>query len=635
LLAILPILTFIVVFSLVHSLSERISIRHAFLRAAVLWGAYAILSVELLSLGRMVTKIGLSVAWLLPLAIGSLWLVIRQKGGHPLRFSLEIPSDRIERIYLIVILIIIGITATVAILTPPQTWDSLTYHLSRVAHWAQENAVVPFATGIEVQNSMYPGGEILVLQFYVLAGGDRLANFPEWLAMIGSLVGISFLAQQIGLNRRRQWFAVLVLATLPMGIVQASSTMTDYIVAFWLVCTLVEAAYLAKKDASGLQPIILSLSAGLAIATKPTAIPYLIVIAVFSGYIILKRTGILGTLKWAIVALTAVILLFGGHMYRSYQLYASPFGDPQRVKVHVNEVFSAKPLASNVLRNTSYQMGTPWPKVNYVNHLVIVTLHDWMGFNPTDIRTTAHGQFAVIKLSAQEDLAANPLHTALTFISIVLVLVFLRKHPKAIRWYTLFWSMTFVFYCLVFKFTIFGSRLLLPSLVFAAPLIAAVLGDMLASRMSYILSAGLLVAAVPFLIGIRSRPLIAYSEEAYVESVLVEDRSTLYFANGKHLINPYEELTNQIKTADCGKVGIMITGNQAEYPLWVLMGAPRNDLEMEWIIGERAPSAAYRQSDFNPCAIICERCPEEQTTIRGLPRVESIGEFHLYLSLPD
>ena len=634
-LAILPFLTFIVVFSLVHSLSERTSIRQSFLRASVLWGVYAILSVELLSLGRMVTKIGLSIAWLLPLAIGSLWLVIRQKSGHPLRFSFEIPSDHIERIFLIVILVIAGITATVAILAPPQTWDSLTYHLSRVAHWAQEQAVVPFATGIEVQNSMYPGGEILVLQFYVLAGGDRLANFPEWLAMIGSLVGISFLAQQIGLKRRRQWFAALALATLPMGIVQASSTMTDYIVAFWLVCTLVEAVSIAKKDAMGLQPIFISLSAGLAIATKPTAIPYLIVIAVFSGYVLLKRTSIFGALKWAIVALTAVILLFGGHMYRSTQLYASPFGDPRRVKVHVNEVFGLKPLTSNVLRNAGYQMGTPWPKVNYVNHLVIVTLHDWMGFDPTDVRTTAHGQFAVIKLSPQEDLVANPLHTALTVISLMIVLVFMRKHSQAIRWYAFFWSVTFLLYCLVFKFTIFGSRLLLPSLVFTAPMIAAVLGDMLESRMSYVLSAGLLIAAVPFLIGIRSRPFIAYSEEAYVGSVLVEERSLLYFANGQHLISPYEELTNQIKIADCGKVGIMITGNQAEYPLWVLMGAPRDDLEMEWIIGERAPSAAFRQLDFNPCAIICERCSEERTTIRGLPRVDVIGEFHLYLSLPD
>jgi hypothetical protein len=33
---------------------------------------------------------------------------------------------------------------------------------------------------------MSPAAELLILNTYVLTGSDRLANFPQWLSMLGS-----------------------------------------------------------------------------------------------------------------------------------------------------------------------------------------------------------------------------------------------------------------------------------------------------------------------------------------------------------------------------------------------------------------------------------------------------------------
>ena len=76
----------------------------------------------------------------------------------------------------LLILLLVGGTFCVALLSPVQTYDSLSYHLSRVAHWAQNRSVAVYVTGIERQNMMGPFAEYAVLHLYILQGGDRLAG---------------------------------------------------------------------------------------------------------------------------------------------------------------------------------------------------------------------------------------------------------------------------------------------------------------------------------------------------------------------------------------------------------------------------------------------------------------------------
>jgi hypothetical protein len=112
--------------------------------------------------------------------------------------------------------------------------------MARVAHWAQAGSLGHYPTGIERQNLMPPGAEIGILHTYLLAQGDRLAIFPQWLAMVGSLIAAGALAQLLGATRPGQWLAAVFVATLPMRIAQATSTMTDCVVA-WAACVAFEA----------------------------------------------------------------------------------------------------------------------------------------------------------------------------------------------------------------------------------------------------------------------------------------------------------------------------------------------------------------------------------------------------------
>jgi hypothetical protein len=134
------------------------------------------------------------------------------------------------------ILAILIATGLVAWFAPPNTFDSLTYHMSRVAHWAQNRSVGSYPTGIPRQAFMSPGAEVAVLQVYVLGQSDRLVNFVNWFAMAASLVVVSHIAKRMGAGPTGQWFGAVFAAALPMGIAQASSTMTDYVLAYWMLC---------------------------------------------------------------------------------------------------------------------------------------------------------------------------------------------------------------------------------------------------------------------------------------------------------------------------------------------------------------------------------------------------------------
>lgn len=104
--------------------------------------------------------------------------------------------------------------------------------------------------------------------------------------------------------------------------------------------------------------------------------------------------------------------------------------------------------------------------------------------------------------------------------------------------------------------------------------------------------------------------MIPNLDRAYVSGVFTEPRQKLYFANGTYLFEPYNDLTRKIKEAHCDEVGIMLSGNGFEYPLWVLLGAPRETLEIEWIVAG-TPSALYEDPNLTPCAVICENCPQD------------------------
>jgi hypothetical protein len=631
-LAALPAITLAGITLIVANQMLLISWRQAFLRAAILSGVYIIFTTEILSQFRGITIISLSITWILLLILIAIWFFKRWRTNQRLSWPpFYFPTGWFDRILVIGLITVLGITALVAWLTPPQTWDSLRYHLPRVAHWAQERAVRHFATGMDVQNNLTPGAEMMILHLYVLAGGDRLANFVSWFAMLGSMLGVSWIAKQLGARKSGQLLAAIVTATLPMGIVQATSTMTDYVMAFWLVCVAASTLGFYRDSKRFDELIFNNLAAGLALVTKPTAVVYLIPFAVLTVYILLRRSGLGRTLRWAAVGFTLVLMLNIGHLGRNYVSYGNPISSQDNFDLHANQLLNFQGLISNLLRNAALHTGTPKGAVNDIIYQIIVTIHDFIQVDPNDPRTTSVGPYGSIGgFATHEDVVGNLIHSGLILFITVLMIIKMRQFDIAARIYMLAVITTFILFSLVFKWQIFSTRYHTAFFVLYSPLVGLLISALFKPVTHRIVGLALLVAAIPWLISIDSRPIFPLPHRSTVDSILVESRKTLYFANYRARERQYSTMVNMIQEVDCSTVGIALSGNGAEYPIWVLMGAPRSDLEIEWLVGG-TPSERYIKPDFDPCAVICQRCPDTWDTVYDMPMVYKVADLQLYL----
>ncbi len=631
-LALLPLAAFAATFLALFNACPQLDWRRSLLRACVICGAVMILATELLSLVRAVTPVGLAIAWCLPLLVSAVYL----RRQHTLGKKILLPGWRLpeswgDRLMLLGVLVILVATAVVAWQAPPHTGDSVNYHLPKVAEWAQNRSVRHFPTGIDVQNSLPPGAEIAVLQFYVLAGSDRLANFVEWLAMLGCLTGVAAIAAQLGARPAGQMMAAVFAATLPAGIAQASSTMNDYVVAFWLVCVASEAVGMLSSPPALPGIAAISTAAGMALVTKPTSVPYLLPFAVLTAAAIYTRLSLRKALGWTLLAILLVFMLNSGYLARNYTLYGNPISGSRGIaQEHANEMMTLPGVLSNLIRNAALHTGTPWKRVNHEMFRLVVGSHVLLHVDPNDDRTTSVGPYREIKMFTQEDLVGNPAHAVLIVACFLAVIVLWKPLGRHLLVYTLAAASTLVVFSVLFKWQIFGARYHLPFFVLFAPAAGYTLVRLLSVHGARAAGLVLMVISLPWLVSIDSRPLIPVAGQSTVGSVLTEPREKLYFANALHLVQPYQAISRTINDASCSSVGLMLSGGAVEYPLWVLLGAPRDDLHIEWIVS--GPSSRYETPGFQPCAVICQRCPEEWQTVRDLPVVYDDATFRLYLA---
>ncbi|HXW16042.1 MAG TPA: hypothetical protein VEN79_16160 [Terriglobia bacterium] len=216
--------------------------RAAFTQAALYWGVAVFAITEILSLFHWVTRAGLGCAWLLiDVAVAAGVRRARSRssaaasGACTALKSFESTFRKFDDtaasyIAVVLILALVGLTA---LLYPPNAVDVMAYHMPRIVHWLHNRAIGFYATHVLRQLMMPPWAEYAILQFHALSGGDRFDNLVQWFAMLGSIIGVSRIAQLLGAQYRGQVLAALLCASIPEGILEASGAKNDYVLAFW------------------------------------------------------------------------------------------------------------------------------------------------------------------------------------------------------------------------------------------------------------------------------------------------------------------------------------------------------------------------------------------------------------------
>jgi hypothetical protein len=193
---------------------------------------------------------------------------------------------------------------------------------------------------------------------------------------------------------------------------------------------------------------------------------------------------------------------------------------------------------------------------------------------------------------------------------------------------------------LVLKFNQYEVRLQLPFWIAFAPLFGAALALIKVDKLVIVVTLGLLLTALPYVVFNRTRPLIAMRavREPYTipcflgctsGSILNESPKTVLFANWIHYREPYSAATDLVRASSCRSVGLLIDSHDLEYPFWWLLNAPQSGIRIESI--DTYPRLQrYVDPNFKPCAIICTIC-SDKATLHNLNLGGDFNSVRVYL----
>jgi len=240
----------------------------------VLLCAEVVAAAEILSLAHALRPLGYALveAVALALALGA-W----RRSGRP-RPPLPPRLPVSPLLAALALVVVAGCAYELFLLTttPPNNWDSMHYHLARVAAWHAHRSLDYFPTHNAIENVYPPNAELLVLWTVTFLGRDLLAALPQFVAALATSASVFAIARRLGYDSRCSAFSALLFPTLTIVALESVTTQND----------LVEASFVAAAAALALgrtrvETVLAGVALGLAAGTKLTflyALPPLVAI---------------------------------------------------------------------------------------------------------------------------------------------------------------------------------------------------------------------------------------------------------------------------------------------------------------------------------------------------------------------
>ena len=601
----LPFIAVALIFRL--NLTQEVGWRNTILTTSVIFGIFVVGITEGLSVVHLLNFQGVCTAW--TILNGYLGLLAWKRLGirrDRENYSWKLLSE--HRVLLLGVATIISLVGFIALVAPPNNWDSMVYVMPRVSHWIQNFTLDHYPTHSPLQLTSGPWAEFVILHFQLLAGNDRFANLLNWLSWIGSLIGVSLITKQLGGNLQSQIFSSAFCATIPVGILQASTPKNTCVVSFWIVCFAYYALMIVTTQRTLKLTLLISASLGLAILTKGTSYVYalpIIFIVLLSQFYGSKSSLI----KHFLISFTVVLSLNLGHYWRNFYTFGSPTSTyPDKL---TNDMYSIPAFISNLVRNISLHLTVPFLSgADWVDQAVI-QFHRFLGISPVDPRTTFGSirtivtpeDFTINTSPLFEDVVGNPLHFWL-IVAVIISIFSFKKRCKSLYLveYLIVILSSFILFCFLLKWQPWHSRLHLPIFVLLTPIVGIVLDAIWPRKISQYTFLVLLVSSIPYLLLNDLRPIVGET------SILKIDRTSQYFAAKSQLESNYTTVSQIIKRQACQNVGLIIVPNSWEYPLWILLeekGSPPIRIE-HVAVTNMTQGMSQRQyaQNFSPCSVI-------------------------------
>jgi len=620
-------------------------VRLALIRAALVVAGAAVVMVEALSLADGLTRPALLALWSVAVPLAAAGAVLRyrrdRREGRPAPAVVATAKAVWTNLTWFERLLVLGLFALLlgesilAFASPPNNFDSQTYHLPKIEHWVVQQDVRFFPTEINRQVTLAPGAEYLLLHLRLLTGGDALYNLLQYGAGVLCVLAASRIAGQLGGSRRAQLLAGFVVATAPVVALESTSTQTDLVVAAWVGCLATLVLDELRRRTSPRDLLLLGAATGMVTLTKATGLLATGPLLLIWGVAQLRQRS-RGTPRavgraatGALVILGCATVIAGPYLARVDAEFGNPLG-PEDLRASVSlQRHDPAALLVNALRIGYSALDTPVASVNRAAADGIDRLSRAVGVDPNDPAITfVDTRFPTANgARLDEDIAALPVTGSLILLGAGFLLVrpgrrVPAEHTVAARAYAAAFWVNLVIYVVTIKWQPWGNRLVLYLIMLGAPLAGLWLDGVLrrdaATRSAAPArsparwrwaTAGLAAIAV-LVSGCAGWLAVGYGWPRRLvgpHSVFAQSELASRFQRRPEWQADFEWASAAVRASGAHRVGLVQNTDTWEYPWWVLLPG-RDIVAMQSVLPGLPPArpdqvdALVCQSDEKTCA---------------------------------
>lgn len=459
---------------------------------------------------------------------------------------------------------------------PPNNWDSMTYHLPRIIHWIQNKSVLNFPTNITRQIYSPPFSEYCIANLNVLTNNDAWSNLVQWFYLIGILIVIYATLKSLNINKKWILVGIILSATIPEALLEASSTQNDVIHAFFLLSSLYFSIEFIKNK-SILNTILIGVSAGLALLSKIIAFFYvpglLFIISCLILYFTFKEKKIKPILLLCCSALIIIAINFN-FSFRKINFTGNISGTTKNIEDGITfNKFGPKLLISTSIKNCALHFD-PFFVSNLGNvmaekaHLIIGVDINEKGTNVFDYKFNANHFW-----KNHEDSQPNFLHFIFFLLASIFFLFFvIKKEIQFQSWETMIFCLILIQFStlnVIIRWEPWNSRIHTP--LFFEMILFVVL---IFSKIEYNRFKLQFLFLIPFILYAYYVVLFNYSrpiinrKDLTANTSIFENRFKKYFTNRPEIVKEYTEIYNNLlNIKKATNIGLIADIDAWEYPI--------------------------------------------------------------------
>lgn len=553
------------------------NIRESILKTALLFSTFIVFITEFLSYFKSLNLISLKIGWgILTLLLFCLlfknrketWRILIQKGNSIIK------AFRVLYFYEKLVLLLISVCTLLifyqGIIYPPNNWDSLTYHMSRIMFWIGNESISHFPTHILRHLYQPPFAEYFILNLNLLSGNDLFSNSVQLQFLVLTLFSIYSILSYYNVGRFYKILALLFAVTIPSVELQASTTKNDIVCAFFVITALF---YCLKTfhNSNYKNFIFLGLSVGLAMLTKGTSYVFLApILLVFAVFILHKlyKTKNVTLLPKSVLCMVLVIVLNVGHFTRNYAIDHNILNiDKAEGKMYSNDEMDRYLFFSNFLKNVGLHCG--YPITEEADQYIKDIHYDFEIFIDSPLTNYFSMPYHGAEDSTHEDLVSNTAHILLIALASAIILLFgffrFRKN-RSILLLLLVIILQIALFIGYLKWQPWHTRLHIPIFLLSTCLIFLAINVCKYFKWIVILYTPVILFSFWFyFINNSLRPII--SSEDFTKAINLNDtRYKKYFSNRLQVYPEYQQIATLLKENNPKKVGLILS--DWEYPLF-------------------------------------------------------------------